>query len=208
MKRTAALLLAFVAGAAGAGELEDALKLKTDRERGRIAYEVCQGCHRPDGLGRPDGSYPQLAGQFAAVLIKQMADIRTGIRDNPKMHPFISVRLINLQEMADIAAYLQALKVPTENGKGPGTDLARGARFYERNCQDCHGQQGEGDDAEFYPVVAGQHYLYLVRQIRNIRDGARGNANRTMRRELRGYTDADIDAVADYISRLQLRPRH
>jgi cytochrome c553 len=206
MRRAVILLFALACGPAAAGEMEDALKLKGDRARGRVAYEVCQGCHRPDGLGRPDGSYPQLAGQFAAVLIKQMADIRAGIRENPKMHPFITVRVINLQEMADIAAYLQGLRVPTENGKGPGTELVRGAVLYDRNCQDCHGKQGEGDDAEFYPVVAGQHYLYLVRQIRNIRDGTRGNANRTMRRELRGYKDADVEAVADYISRLVIKP--
>lgn len=206
MRQAALLLFALACGPAAAGEMEDALKLKGDRERGRVAYEVCQGCHRPDGLGRADGSYPQLAGQFATVLIKQMADIRAGVRENPKMHPFISVRVISLQEMADIAAYLQGLKVPTENGRGPGTGLERGAQLYARNCEDCHGKQGEGDDAEFYPVVAGQHFLYLVRQIRNIRDGTRGNANRTMRRELRGYTDAEVEAVADYISRLVITP--
>jgi cytochrome c553 len=198
----AALALALACCAAGADELADALKLKGDLERGRVAYEVCQGCHRPDGAGRPDGSYPQLAGQWAEVLLKQMTDIRGGRRDNPKMHPFITVRVIGVQDMADIAAYLRSVKPPPDNGKGPGTNPALGARLYDRNCQDCHGRQGEGDDAEFYPVLAGQHYNYLVRQIREIRDGVRRNANRTMRREVRDYSDADIEAVADHISRL------
>jgi cytochrome c553 len=198
----AALALALACCAAGADELADALKLKGDLERGRVAYEVCRGCHRPDGAGRPDGSYPQLAGQWAEVLLKQMTDIRGGRRDNPKMHPFITVRVIGVQDMADIAAYLRSVKPPPDNGKGPGTNLALGARLYDRNCQDCHGRQGEGDDAEFYPVLAGQHYNYLVRQIREIRDGVRRNANRTMRREVRDYSDADIEAVADHISRL------
>lgn len=198
---TFALALACSASAA-ADELADALKLKGDPGRGRVAYEVCQGCHRPDGSGRPDGSYPQLAGQHAAVLIKQMADIRAGRRDNPKMHPFITVRVISIAEMADIAAYLQGLTAPPDNGKGPGTNLSLGAKLYQRNCQDCHGRQGEGDDEEFYPVLAGQHFNYLARQVREIRDGTRRNANRTMRREVRGYSDDEVEAVADYVSRL------
>ena len=56
MRFAAALTLALACCAAGADELADALKLKGDLERGRVAYEVCQGCHRPDGAGRPDGS--------------------------------------------------------------------------------------------------------------------------------------------------------
>ena len=35
-----------------------------------------------------DGTFPQLAGQHTTVLIKQMADIRAGERDNPTMYPF------------------------------------------------------------------------------------------------------------------------
>ncbi len=202
MKAAALLLLIGCATSAAAGELEEALKLKADPARGRVAYEVCQGCHRPDGAGRPDGAYPQLAGQHVAVLLKQMADIRAGQRDNPKMHPFITARVVNVQEMADIAAYLHGLKPPSDNGKGPGTDLERGARLYDRNCRDCHGRQGEGDDAETYPALAGQHFNYLVRQIREIRDGVRRNANRTMRKEVRDYSDEDVEAVADYLSRL------
>ena len=120
------------------------------------------------------------------------------------MHPYITVRAIGVQDMADIGAHLAKLPIPTGNGKGPGTNLAQGQKLYDRNCQDCHGKLGEGDDAEPYPVLAGQHYGYLVRQIRDIRDGRRANANRTMRRELRGYSDADVEAAADHISRLTI----
>jgi cytochrome c553 len=204
MRTAALILLAGCATSLAAGEFDEALKLKPDLERGRVAYEVCQGCHRPDGAGRPDGSYPQLAGQHAAVLLKQMADIRAGQRDNPKMHPFITGRVVTVQEMADIAAFLRSLKPAPDNGRGPGTNLERGARLYDKNCRDCHGPRGEGDEAEPSPALAGQHFPYLVRQIREIRDGTRRNANRTMRLEVRGYSDEDVEAVADYLSRLRM----
>jgi cytochrome c553 len=197
-----ALALALAGFPAAADELADALKLNGDADRGRSAFQPCQRCHGADAGGRSDGAYPVLAAQFAPVLIKQMADIRAQRRDNPKMHPYITVRAIGVQDMADLGAFLAKLPVPQGNGRGPGTSLAQGAKLYDRNCQDCHGKQGEGDDAEPYPMLAGQHYLYLARQIREIRDGQRENANRTMRRELRGYSDADVDAVADYVSRL------
>jgi cytochrome c553 len=204
MKILATLLMALAATTAAADELDEALKLKPDAVRGRAAFQPCERCHGADAGGRPDGAYPVLAGQFAPVLIKQMADIRAQKRDNPKMHPYITVRAIGVQDMADIGAFLSKLPIPPGNGRGPGSNLAQGAKLYKSNCEDCHGKLGEGDDAEPYPVLAGQHYRYLVRQIREIRDGQRRNANRTMRRELREYSDADVEAVADHASRFSL----
>ena len=55
------------------GEKIEALKLKGDKKRGEEAYEVCGACHLPSGAGRPDGTFPQLAGQHTTVLIKQMS---------------------------------------------------------------------------------------------------------------------------------------
>jgi cytochrome c553 len=185
-----------------APETAAALALDGDARRGRVAYEVCQGCHRPDGSGRVDGSYPELAGQHARVIIKQLTDIRSGERPNPKMAPFASRHVIDVGDIADIAAYLEALPIAYVNGRGPGDDLARGRQLYEHDCRRCHGARGEGDASRFYPVLAGQHFLYLARQLKAIRSGERGNADPEMERLARGYTERDIEAVSDYISRL------
>lgn len=184
------------------GELAELLKLQGDAARGRTAYQGCQGCHRPDAFGLADGTYPQLAGQHVTVLLKQMADVREGRRDNPKMFPFSGRHVVETQEIADIAVFLNTLPLPTKNDKGPGSGLARGKELYERDCLSCHGRHGEGNADKFYPVTAGQHYRYLLRQIVAIRDGERRNANPRMVEALSPYTPGDMDAVADYMSRL------
>jgi cytochrome c553 len=189
------------------GEKAEILKLKGDAERGRNAYRVCQGCHKSNGAGLSDGTYPQLAGQHATVLIKQMADIRDGRRENPKMYPFAGKHIIDMQEIADVSVYLQNMKIPHDNGKGSGANLVRGKELYKKDCVDCHGENGEGNDKKFYPVLAGQHYKYLLRQIKNIRDGNRRNANPKMVKVVQNYSDADMDAVVDYMSRLMMPER-
>ena len=184
------------------GEKLLALKLKGDAGRGEEAFVTCQGCHRRGATGSASGLYPRLAGQHATVLIEQIADIRSGMRRNPKMEPFADEHVITPQEIADIAAYLQGLPVPPNLGTGPGTALGRGKAIYVRDCANCHGDRGEGNGAKFYPMVAGQHYVYLLREARFIRDGERGNANPDMVRVIMPYSDADLEAVSDYMSRL------
>lgn len=184
-----------------------ALAHDADPEKGKIAYEVCQGCHRADGSGRADAVYPSLAGQHASVLIKQMIDVRSGRRDNPKMHPFVGEWVVSPEEVADISAYLNKLPVPLDNSKGKGEHLAQGKELYERDCATCHGDQGQGRAADFYPVVAQQHYAYLLREGELIRDGGRRNANPKMVVVIRDYTNAELEAVSDYMSRLVLPAR-
>ena len=53
----------------------------------------------------------------------------------------------------------------------------------------CHGEQGEGNEEKFYPVLAGQHYEYMLRQIRDIAAGRRRNANPDMVKVVKGYDD-------------------
>lgn len=184
------------------GEKLLALSLKGDVARGEEAFVTCQGCHRRGATGSASGLYPRLAGQHATVLIEQMTDIRSGKRRNPKMQPFSDEHVITPQDIADIAIYLQGLPIPASLGKGPGTALPRGKDLYLRDCASCHGDRGEGNGSKFYPMVAGQHFVYLLRECQLIRSGERGNANPDMIRVIKPYSDDDLQAVADHISRL------
>jgi cytochrome c553 len=183
-------------------EMLTALKAKGDAVRGKVSFDVCVGCHRPGAVGRVSGAYPRLAGQHATVLIKQMTDIRAGRRSNPKMDPFVDGHVISPQEIADLAVYLQSLQSPVANGVGPGTALALGQERYQKDCASCHGEKGEGSATKFYPRVAGQHYKYLLREIHMIWSGDRRNGNPEMLKVIKPYKDGEMDAVADYMSRL------
>jgi cytochrome c553 len=186
------------------GEKLQALRAKGDPVRGEITFEICQGCHRVHALGRADGSYPRLAGQHDTVLIKQMTDVRAGRRRNERMLPFVDKHVVSPQDIADIAAFLTRLPVPADNGKGPGTDLPKGAAIYLDQCATCHGRAGEGDANRFYPRVSGQHFKYLLREMIDIRDGARLNANPKMIGVVKHYADSELEAAADFMSRLPL----
>lgn len=187
------------------GEKIEALKLKGNAKAGQEAYEVCGACHLPSGSGRPDGTFPQLAGQHSTVIIKQIADIRGGLRDNPTMYPF-AVTLSDAQELADVATYIQTLCIPREHGMGSkdAAILKQGEELYKKECTSCHGAAGEGDKAKFYPVLAGQHYKYMLRQVTEIRDGKRRNANPDMVKIVKKYSDHDLDAVVTYMSTLTM----
>lgn len=216
MRHLPALLIALLGCTAALAEPQwnatypektEALALKGDPARGEAAFVICQGCHRVGALGRADGSYPRLAGQHATVLIKQLADVRSGRRSNPKMLPFADHQSLSVQDIADIGAFLQGLPVPPDQGQGDGKDLARGRQLYERDCASCHASDGNGDAAKFYPRVSGQHYRYLVREGRMIRDGERRNTNPDMVAAIKYYADEEITAVSDYMSRLPVGAR-
>jgi cytochrome c553 len=179
-----------------------ALRATGNAQRGVAAYRICHGCHKAGGLGTPDGAYPRLAGQHDTYLIKQLIDVRTGSRDNAKMYPFVSSHAITTQDIADLAAYLGTLLSPPDNARGEGKALSRGETFYKKDCVGCHGDHGEGIAAKFFPRVAGQHYPYLKKELTRIRDGLRRNAHPTMDKVVKSYSDDDIAAVADYMSRL------
>ena len=182
-------------------EAVEAGKLEGRIDRGRALYEVCAECHLSNGAGNPDGTMPQLAGQHRGVLIKQLMDIRSGLRRNPSMYPYVA-RLDGTQDLADLTAHIETLPIPEDNGKGAGVFLEDGKRLYEENCLRCHGENGEGSADAFYPRLAGQHYRYLVRQLIDIAGGRRGNANPDMTDSVKDFSARDVANVADYVSRI------
>jgi cytochrome c553 len=186
------------------GEKDEALQLTPDKDHGREVYEVCSACHLPEGSGAKDGTFPQLAGQHRKVIIKQLSDIRALNRDNPTMYPFaLPQEMGGTQSLADVAEYIASLPMTSENGTGPGTDLALGEKLFKENCVKCHGERGEGNADKWYPLIQGQHYEYLLRQFREIKIGKRRNSNPDMVAQIKSFTDKDVLAVMDYVSRLK-----
>jgi cytochrome c553 len=108
------------------GDIAATLALPGDVTRGKDAYAECQTCHRTDAAGRVGMNIPRLSGQHASVLIKQLLDIRSGLRVNEDMREYMQDSDLTLQDFADMAAYLQSLPVAGKIGQGPpGVGAAR-----------------------------------------------------------------------------------
>ena len=84
---------------------------------------------------------------------------------------------------------------------GPAAALAQGnadaGRYVAANCANCHGTQGVAKGA--MPSLAGQKREYIVEQMRAFRDGKRPAT--VMHQLAKGYTDAQIDAAAEFFAR-------
>ncbi|MDQ1363550.1 MAG: hypothetical protein QG652_1411 [Pseudomonadota bacterium] len=185
-------------------EIIRALELAPNPENGKTIYLLCASCHHDNGWGKSDGSFPVIAGQHRRVLIKQLADIRAKLRDNPVMYPFSDPETIGgAQAISDVAAYIAGLPSDPAPGQGDGKELVTGKTIFQDKCSACHGEQAQGNDDAFIPRLRGQHYAYLLRQIQGIRSGYRKNSNPAMAALVKSLSVPEMEAVADYVSRLQ-----
>jgi len=184
------------------GDIKATLALPGDVQRGKDAYAECQTCHRTDASGRASFNIPRLSGQHASVLIKQLMDIRSGLRVNEDMREYMHDSDLTLQDFADMAAYLQSLPVAGKIGQGPPELVARGQALYASDCAGCHGEHGEGRPELFFPMLASQHYGYLLRELDLILTGQRGNSNPAMPPILKDYATDDKQAIAAYLAQL------
>lgn len=178
--------------------------LQGDAKNGKDAYHTCALCHTPQGWGTEDGYFPQLSGQHPNVLIKQLIDIKLGNRSVPTMIPFADdIVDKGYQHVADVVSYITSLPMTPKNSVGAGDNLELGKKLYTSQCESCHGAKAEGNNEKSYPLLQGQHYEYTLRQIQWIKQGIRKNGDENMQRTIAAYTNPDMQAVADYISRIK-----
>jgi cytochrome c553 len=167
-------------------------------------FKLCLACHGTNSWGLKDGTFPQLAGQHKSVIIKQIADIRARNRDNPMMYPIAKEAVMGgSQAIADVAAYIDTLPMNPEPGHGEGGNDKKAEKLFYRKYAECHGSDGGGDAERFYPRIQGQHYEYLLRQIKWIREGKRKNANPKMVKRIKKMKIKDLELLVDYVSRIK-----
>jgi len=177
-----------------------------DAAAGQSKAAVCAACHGGDGKAIQP-AYPNLAGQHALYIAKQLTDYRDGNRVNALM----SGQATNLsdEDIQDLAAYYAAMpkieNVAAEENLELGMSIYRGGITSAgvAACAACHGPAGEGNPLAVWPVVSGQNAQYTADQLRYFRSGERANDPAAMMRGVsKRMTDAEIDAVANYISGL------
>ena len=188
---------------------DKALALDANANRGAQAYaKVCAHCHGDRAWGAGESSIPALAGQRERYVLRQLADFAELDRDAPEMHRVgASLGVAPEQQWRDIAAYVASLPMNTRPQLGDGKSLDIGSGIYRDGCASCHGEDGQGDDDLISPALAGQHYSYLLQQIRGMATGHRfSNVDFDLALMLDNFSAADMAAVADYTSRLSTRP--
>jgi len=177
-----------------------------DAAAGKTKAAACAGCHGTDGKATI-AEYPNLAGQHADYIAKQLEHFKSGERANAIMAGMAAA--LSAQDMADIGAFYAGLTpiagVANKDGLQQGQDIYRGGitDVGVPACSGCHGATGNGNPAAGFPALAGQNAAYTVLQLQAFRSKDRANdANAMMRGVAERLTDAEIDAVANYISGL------
>jgi len=169
-----------------------------------IFKQHCATCHGPEGHGDPARTIPALAGQRFDYLVRQLANFSGGERESITMHRQMEQAAAQEpQSWADIAGYLNRLPSTYETQHGDGKDLALGGAIFHEQCASCHRPDAHGDEDGFVPSLRHQHYDYLVRQLHRLAQGDRHNVDENLVRFLRSFDEQEIQAVADYLSRLR-----
>ena len=178
-----------------------------------VAKTVCAACHGPDGNSAIPAN-PNLAGQHAAYLVKQLNNFRASADGKPaqRQNAIMNGMAAGLSEdeIKALAKYFskQTLKpdvakddkLVTEGRKlWRAGDMTKGIPA----CAGCHGVAGAGLPAQ-YPLLAGQHPDYLVAQLQQFRDSVRENDPEGMMRTIAAkMTDKQMAAVAEYAAGLR-----
>jgi cytochrome c553 len=172
--------------------------------------ERCFECHAQDGQGQghangPEGKFAKLAGQFPEYMLKQLQDLASGKRKHDQMA--IMAKSVEEEDQRDILAYFASL--PRMKGEGATPKDTPGARLFAQGdpargivaCASCHGEKGQGLGFAQGPILGGQEWKYLEKQIDDWRSGFRRNdPSGVMNLVSKSLTDAEIQSLADYLS--------
>jgi len=160
--------------------------------------QLCATCHGPDG-NSPDPKIPSIAGQPKLFIETQLVLIREELRKSELMLPV--VRGMKDPEIIRLADHFS--KLPSRGMESGNPDVALMKAGAERaqalRCGICHTSDFGGQKQ--VPRLAAQREAYLEAEMRAYRDGKRTGGDTIMAATLYGVSDADIRALAHFLSR-------
>ena len=154
-----------------------------DPAAGQAQTALCGGCHGARGVS-DDPMIPNLAGQEPNYLVHAIK----AYRDHERSHEDMVADKTDA-EIEDIAAFYST--------RHAGSVAEVGDRTAEiiAKCDRCHGHS-VGESTMVVPVLHGQKAEYLLRVMKEYRDGKRGNT--MMHKMSAGYSDRVLAEIADY----------
>jgi cytochrome c553 len=168
-------------------------------EGGRQKALACLGCHGENG----NSTLPQvpiLAGQTARYIYLQLVDFKEGRRVEPQMEPF--VQPLSRDDMRELAAFFASQKSRSLSFALDEAKVRRGkSKSEEVLCTMCHlgGFAGQNE----IPRIAGQHFEYTVKQLRDFKARKRTNDAGNMTAVARTLSEQDIEDLGHYLVSLQ-----
>ena len=183
-----------------------------DAAAGRSKSQACAACHGVDGNAAIP-NYPKLAGQHAGYLVKQLQAFKSKKRNDPIMAS--QVTNLSEQDMEDIAAYYSGQKTSLgaatdQNKRELGEKIYRGGIQSKAvaACMGCHGPNGAGNPPANFPSINSQNEAYVVKSLKDYKAGQtrafdpKDDSGKMMRDIAKRMSDAEMEAVAHYISGL------
>jgi cytochrome c553 len=173
--------------------------------RGATLALKCAICHGPGG--RSESQFPNLAGQQASVVFKELQDFKSGARVNAVMAPF--AQEMSDQDMIDVASYYASLPRQPPTLMSAAADMGPPAIILHGDpmrgiapCESCHGGL---ESKVASPRLDGQAADYIRAQLVSFASGARRNdINEQMRNIARRMTPAEIESVTAYYASRRL----
>lgn len=202
------------------GAINTASAVEGNVDAGKAKAAVCGACHGATGLN-PNPTYPDLAGQHAAYIVKQLVDFKSGARTDMMMAPMATN--LSDQDMADLAAYFssqdRASAAASDNSSTATTAPAASTGSVEivtstpakalyagdvksgqeksAMCVSCHGTDGNSPIA-MYPKLAGQSASYLSKQLADFKSGDR--VDPIMAGMVAALSEKDMDDLGAYFA--------
>lgn len=165
----------------------------------RERLRMCATCHGEGGNSQTAG-IPSVAGQPKTFLETQLILFREGLRVSPPMQPV--TKGLSDREISLLAESFAASPVRVEPAEADPALEKRGREVARKlRCGTCHLPDFRGRAQ--IPRLAGQREEYLVDAMTALRDKRRSGADTIMSGVLHGVSDADIGAMAHFLSRLR-----
>lgn len=178
-----------------------------DVKAGETKVAMCIGCH---GIVGYQASFPEIhkvpmiAGQNAKYIVSALQAYAKGDRKHPTMRGIAGS--LSEQDMNDVAAfYEQQAKLPAVADSIPAAPANVAELLTKGACVSCHGANFSKPIDPSYPKLAGQHADYLtvaLKSYKTEKNPGVGRSNGVMAGQVKQFSNAELKAIASYISTL------
>ena len=199
----------FALAVASVTALSHAQEAKGDVEAGKQKIAMCIGCH---GIPGYQASFPEvhkvpmISGQSAKYISAALVAYQKGERKHPTMRGI--AESLSEKDIADVSAYYEqhgktGAELPVKPAREPSVQVAE--LLKKGACVSCHGDNFAKPIDPSYPKIAGQHADYLFVALKSYkveRNANVGRGNAIMGGVAKQFTNAELKALANYVSSL------